>query len=147
MGAHFSSPAEDSYDLAFREHRQAGSPVTQAVGLSPPMVADKQGLHPLESSLRAKAKQSSMLFMFIPLVLSEAAALAVSSGAEASFVSECRPEDSPQGTAGSPENLGIDAQMPCDHISTASKHSPLVVSCCREAEPQSSQCQHARPGA
>lgn len=113
------------------------------------MIADKQGLHPLEFSLRAKAKQSHTLL--IPLLLSTAAAPAVSSGAETSCVPECRPEDPPQNTAGPTERLGIGAQITCDHTGRASKGQPTlqgtsVLSCDGEVEPQSSQCQYASPG-
>lgn len=116
LGFYSRPPAEDPWDLTFREQGQGGSTVTQAVGpRHPPMLADKQGLHPLEFSLRAEAKQS--LVLLIPLLLCTAA---VSSGAEASCVPECRPEDPPQGIAGPTESLGIG-----DHTGTASKDGPL----------------------
>lgn len=57
--------------------------------------------------------------LLTPLSLCAAAALAVSSEAEVSYVSECRPEDPPQGTVGPTESLGIGAQITYDHAGTA----------------------------
>lgn len=123
----------------------------QAVGLSSVILLwllINKGLHPLQSSLKAKAKQSSRLF--IPHFLSRAAVGAVSPGAEASCVPEHRPEDSPLGTAGPPESLGVVPRSPVTTQSqpprTAALRGRCVTSCDGEAEPQSSQCQCASPG-